>query len=263
MADGSQVPSCAATLPALSIGNLTATNANGPYIEDAASSATNPTLVPDRTAPTAGIGDDGANGLGFITAATSWGTLSSAGVWSIRPTSPPATHFQVGSSGTLGAMMDSATNEWVINTGGSQGLNAWIETVTFCGDGPNATTNYVGPNVGANLFASAGCAALDDTTEATADQVYWPYAVRAMTAHCGINDVAAATVVFTLRSATANVDASDTCTTATGDASGYLDCYFQDLSPSTIAAGATIAVSVTSTGNFSTADVWCVLQVSR
>lgn len=234
-------------------------NANGPALVNSASSNTVGTIFPDR-AGTGAIGGT-SNGLSFISGSTSWGTMSSAGVWAFRPTSPPATHFQVGSSGTLGFMFDTAITSLVINTGGAQGFSGWIETVRFCGDGPNATTIYHSPLFAGLQFSSASC--VENGTEANADEIMWPYPVRVMTGHCGINDVANATITFTMRTATGDLDASTTCTTATGDSSGYLDCYFQDLSPTTLAAGALIDMKLNSTGNFSTGDAWCVVQVSR
>ena len=83
--DGSSVPSLSTTLPAVSIGNLTATNANGPYIEGAASSATNPTLVPNQASPTAGIGGTGGD-VSIITSGAERINVDTAGTITLAGT---------------------------------------------------------------------------------------------------------------------------------------------------------------------------------
>lgn len=170
-------------------------------------------------------------------------------------------------NGPYSLWVDAGTSrldgDLVLTNQATTGLNTWFEVMTFCGQGPNATTDYISPNR-ADLYTSANCQAEDSTTEATADEVVWPFDVRAMSMKCGITDVANATITFALRDDTADVDGTNmACTTATGDSAGFLDCSAQDLAPNTIAANSAVAIRMTSTGNFSTGNAWCSVLVAR
>ncbi len=71
-------------------GNIFAANTSGWMLENAASSLTNPTLVPHRSSSTTGIGGDGADKLALITAGTTALTVDSSQNIGIGTTSPLA-----------------------------------------------------------------------------------------------------------------------------------------------------------------------------
>lgn len=143
-----------------------------------------------------------------------------------------------------------------------------IYSMLFCGQGPNASTAVFLSPRNTGLFGDATCDAEDDTTEATADEVWAPWAMKVGSMVCGITDVAndATGVTFTLRSATADVGTNMSCVTGATDSSGFASCTDQTAvgGAYTIAAGATVAMSaVAATGNFTTGDIWCVVQYTQ
>ena len=93
------------------VGSIQGTNANGPYIENAASSATNPTLVPDRASATAGIGGTGGD-VSIITSGAERINVDTAGAITL------ATVVQI-----------TGTNSFLgIGTTSADGLEIWWNT---------------------------------------------------------------------------------------------------------------------------------------
>jgi hypothetical protein len=138
-------------------------------------------------------------------------------------------------------------------------------TVILCGQLISTGVSYLGPSVAAFLGSGADttaggtvCDALDSTTEATADApIFTSVAFKVTGMYCKASDDGALGVVFTLRSAAANVSPSITCT-ASGSA-GASDCRTNTGTNTDIAAGATIAVSAVTGEDLSTQDGWCML----
>lgn len=145
----------------------------------------------------------------------------------------------------------------------------------FCGDLPNNTTNYTSPITGypggifydagltgsdlSYTLAGTGCAAEDNTTEGTADEVMFTQrAVKALGLYCRVSSSGANGVTLRLRSATANVTPDLTCTIATGST----ECVSYTPTTTDIAANATVAVSAVSTEDLSAQDYWCMVQFS-
>lgn len=146
--------------------------------------------------------------------------------------------------------------------------------VIFCGQLANAGTIYLGPaNVGdatgeagegASPAAAAGgaaCNALDSATEATADApAYTNLPMRITGMYCKAVADAGTTgsgtngVVFTLRSAAADLAPTLTCTVPTAS----IECIATPTtSTAVVGAGATLAVKAVSTEDLSTMDGWC------
>lgn len=143
-----------------------------------------------------------------------------------------------------------------------------LKEIRFCGNGPNGSTaTYLGPvlesTYGADMsYAGAGCAALDNTTEGTADApydaivAYKPVALMCATT-CGTSD----TMTVQLRSAVGDVTGITCAITLTGSPA---QCVVRTAAPPTIAAGATMAVKVVNSGtdNCTAGHMECRLYVT-
>lgn len=133
-----------------------------------------------------------------------------------------------------------------------------LETIRFCGNGPDgATATFMGPvlldDTEADLvYGGAGCDALENVTEATADAPWHPafafnpvamVCVGRCTGATAANDA----IVFQLRDDTVDVTGM-TCTTSvlTGDDVPQ-QCTVRDSTPATVAAASTVAIDVTMT----------------
>ncbi len=152
------------------------------------------------------------------------------------------------------------------------------DSVIFCGDLENAGTNYYGPaqppfigDFGADggsddkNFSNGGtlCSALDNTTEATADAPLTGLlntALKVTGMRCYLDIEPAADVVFTARSAAADLTPSVTCTVAA--AGTVTSCSTTVGSTTDVAAGATVAVKSVTTDNESVINGWCKLYVA-
>jgi hypothetical protein len=203
---------------------------NSWYLEHSASSATNPTVIHDAGCLTCGLGG-----------ATNDTALLTGGV----------SRLTAHSTGDVSVLLGTVTH---------------TDVITFCGQGPNgATAVYLSPrNTG--LLGDATCDAEDNTTEGTADEIWAPYAFRAVSMVCGINDVAvdATGVTFSFRDDTADASSDLSCVTGATDASGFASCADMDTTPPTVAAGSAIAMkAIAATGNFTTGDIWCRLTITN
>ena len=137
-------------------------------------------------------------------------------------------------------------------------------SLLFCGQNVNTSTDYIGPAVSAffnrtnPLMGDATCDALDSTTETTADNpinsAFPPFRVVAM--YCSVSSDPASDVVFTARTAAADLSPSLTCTVA-GTGSGQ-DCfaYAAGAAPQ-VAAGGAVAVKVVTLEDLSAQDASC------
>ena len=141
---------------------------------------------------------------------------------------------------------------------------AAFDTVILCGDGPSgAGTVYMGPDTasygGDGGDASIGgtvCDALESGTEGTADApILTNVAFGVAGAICTTDGTigAAETVVFTMRTATADTVPAQTCTIAEAEK----DCSIVTPTTTDVAAGATIAMKAVQTGNNTTDNYWC------
>jgi len=141
---------------------------------------------------------------------------------------------------------------------------AAFDTVILCGDGPSgAGTVYMGPATttfgGEGDDASIGgsvCDGLESGTEGTSDApILTDVAFGVAGVICTTDGTigSAETVVFTMRTATADTVPTQTCTIAEGEA----DCSIVTPTTTDVAAGATIAVKAVQTGDNTTDNYWC------
>lgn len=146
---------------------------------------------------------------------------------------------------------------------------AIFDKIILCGDNFSTATGYGGPATAAYLgdgsdasINSTACQALDSGTEATADAPItadYP-AIKVHGFFCRLSSDPTADVVFTMRSATADLTPTVTCTVAgTGSATS---CRALTNTTTDIAAGATIAMKVVTLENLSAQDFWCQLYFS-
>jgi hypothetical protein len=160
----------------------------------------------------------------------------------------------ISSTGTL-----AVTGQFSFGT-----FDAMLDDVILCGDQANNGEIFFGPALGSidgtytdSSIASTACDALDDATEATADEAIG-FANQALTVYgmvCEVSGSGSNGVTITARSAEANLSPSLACTIATTETT----CAAALATPATVAAGATIAVSVVNTEDLSLQDGWCKL----
>lgn len=145
----------------------------------------------------------------------------------------------------------------------------------FCGDLPNNNTTYTSPVSGyasgaiygdgltatdlSYLLAGTGCAAEDNTTEATADEIMFTgLAAKVHGIYCKVSSSGSNGVTLRVRSATANLTPDVTCTIATGQT----ECAAATPTTTDIAANATWAVAAVTTEDLSAQDFWCTVSFS-
>ena len=190
-----------------------------------------------------------------------------------------ATSFTLGGSSTTSTTFttdDTGDGEIALraNSVGAGELAGTYQNVIFCGENAENGTTFFGPATAplggswatpVNL-ASAGCDALDNTTEATADAPISTLATKVNGFRCVTDAVLGAgeTIVFTLRTAAANAVTTDgaqtTLTCTIGEAA--TECRNVAGTTTNIVAGATLAMSVVETSNNTDDNAWCVATVS-
>lgn len=143
-----------------------------------------------------------------------------------------------------------------------------VVDIILCGDLPNNTTLYYSPATGfaAGLFyafggsyalAGAGCAAEDNATESTADEVlYTNNAVKILGMSCTVTGSGSNGVVINLRTAEGNLTPDVTITIPTSTTTGATVVG----TTTDIAAGATFGMRVISTEDLSAQDIWCLAK---
>ncbi len=163
----------------------------------------------------------------------------------------------------------------VVNSVGPADVVGLYKELIICGENAENGTVFFGPATapfggdGSVSYAitSAGCDALDNVTEATADAPISALATKIHGMYCTTDAVLGAgeTIVFTLRTAVGNAVTTDgaattlTCTMAVGETA----CRVNTGTTTNIAANATVAMSVVETSNNVDGDEsWCSLLVS-
>lgn len=143
------------------------------------------------------------------------------------------------------------------------------DSIIACGQLVSSSTVYLGPSTAAYLGSgadtSAGgtvCDALDSGTESTADAPIATTfgAIKIHGMYCRVTSDPASDVVFTLRSAAADLTPSVTCTVAGTGSSQH--CVSTTPTTVDVAANATIAVKVVTLEDLSLQDGWCKIFFS-
>lgn len=143
------------------------------------------------------------------------------------------------------------------------------DTVILCGQADENGTIYLGPATavyggdGSASYAvgSAGCDALDNATEATADApILTNTAFKIMGGVCKTDGTlgASETLAFTVRSAAADTTPQQTCSLAAGES----DCSITTATTTDVAAGATIAIKAVQVSNNADDNLWCRLTIA-
>lgn len=142
---------------------------------------------------------------------------------------------------------------------------AVFDTVITCGQADESGTIYLGPALGQwdgtgtdSSIGGTACDALDDGTEGTADlplALVADVAFKFLGALCVTDGTLASgeSVIFTARSAAADLTPSATCTIGEAETS----CSMVIAATTNIAAGATIATKAVQAGNNSDDNLWC------
>jgi hypothetical protein len=164
----------------------------------------------------------------------------------------------------------TSSGSW-LEIGGSGGT--YVEAI-FCGDLGNSTTLYDSPisgYPGGNFYtggltandldyslAGTGCAAEDNATEATADEVMFAnndvYVVGLV---CAVNSSGSNGVALSLRDDTAELTPAYSVTIATTKTT--VSSSVRNIIK--IAAGSTVALKTVTTENLSASDNWCVARL--
>lgn len=171
---------------------------------------------------------------------------------------------------------DTGTAEAVlpVNSVGPTEFGVHTEELIICGENAENSTVYFGPATGpfggdgSDISrGSAGCDALDNATESTADAAVSTLAMKVHGFRCTSDATMGSgeTQVFTLRTAEGNAittdGASTTLTCTIGE--GATECRTNDSTTTNIAAGATVAMKVVAVDNNADGDEsWCKLTVS-
>jgi hypothetical protein len=140
----------------------------------------------------------------------------------------------------------------------------------FCGQADENGTIYLSPAAGINgatigarpELAGATCDGLDGAVEATQDIVIFPNnAFKVMGMYCMQNGAevlgAAETMIFTMRSAAADLTPTVTCTISAGETG----CASLVGSTTNVAAGATVAMKLVMSSNNTDQDAWCSVSI--
>jgi hypothetical protein len=165
-----------------------------------------------------------------------------------------------------------ATSELATGAVGNADVGAVLmDKIIFCGNSFSSTTGYIGPAATAYLsggsvdliMGGTACDAIpESTTETTADEpiaANFP-AFKVHGLYCRVSSDPTADVVVAMRSAAAATTPAITCTIAGSGSATH--CRALTSSTTDIAAGATVAVAVTTGENLSAQDVWCEMYFS-
>lgn len=162
----------------------------------------------------------------------------------------------------------------VVNSVGPADVAGLYERLIFCGQADENGTIYLGPATapfggdGSASYAisSAGCDALDNATEGTADAPISALATKIHGMRCATAGTLGGgeTLAFTLRTATGDAATTDgAATTITCSlAAGETECRTNAGTTTNIAAGATLAVKAVQVSNNADDDLWCSVLVS-
>lgn len=144
--------------------------------------------------------------------------------------------------------------------------------IVFCGQADENGTIYFSPVTGINgvdfadgvdySISGAACDGLDGATEATQDLIVFPeVAFKVMGMYCqqaGAEALGAAeTMIFTMRSAEADLVPTITCTIS----EAQRGCRTLTGSTTNIAANATVAMKLVQSSNNTDQDGWCVVSI--
>lgn len=163
--------------------------------------------------------------------------------------------------------MTSSRSITLMNASGAVNVGE-VVSIILCGDLANSGTLYYSPVSGfpegdfyaggaSYAIAGAGCAAEDNATEGTADEVlYLNNAVKIIGMSCKVTSSGSNGVTLTLRSATADLTPTVAMTIATGATTGTVNT----ITTTDIAQGATFGLKAVTTEDLSTQDVWCLAK---
>ncbi len=173
----------------------------------------------------------------------------------------------VGSTPAITLGGDDAFIEGTLEVDGAArldgGVSAVLDRVIFCGENAENGTIFFGPATA--LFGGDGsdyslgsvnCDALDNATEATADApILTAAAFQVMGFRCKTDGTLGAgeSIVFTLRSAAADLTPSVTCTISEAET----ECSDVTSTSTDVAAGATVAMKVVEASNNADDNAWC------
>lgn len=141
--------------------------------------------------------------------------------------------------------------------------------VIFCGQADENGTIYLGPattqfwgnNTADWTAGSAGCDALDNATEATADDPLWTnvsYKIMGGVCYTDATLGAGESVIFTMRSAAADTTPQQTCTIGVGES----DCSITIATTTDVAANATVAMKAVEASNNADDNLWCRMTIA-
>ena len=148
----------------------------------------------------------------------------------------------------------------------------FMHTILLCGQLADSGTLYVTPATGFGAgnghnygaanddfkIGGAGCDAMDNATEATADAVmYANTAFKVVGLFCQVSSSGSNGVTLNLRSATANLTPDITLTIPTAETTAAVS----KATSVDIAAGATFALKTVTTENLSAQDAWCLANI--
>lgn len=248
------------TLTALALGGCADSDVGGRLVvrSDMNTDPTCATATADGSLCVAGaLETNGA--LDVAGASTLTGAVTTAGA---------TTHTGAVTASSTLAVTGLATLSGGLEVQGGDPVAVPLDSLRFCGQGPNATTAvYLSPDTfdgNGTLPGSAHCDSEDNTTEATADEVLFNYAIYVSGMRCEISTGGTDdTVTFQLRDDTADVSGM-TCN-VTVDGASAQTCQVLDSTPATIAAGSALAMDVVAStdDDLSALDVLCTIYYTN
>lgn len=175
----------------------------------------------------------------------------------------PAVAFAATSTYGASGKIDTVTNSALVLS--------YNDVIRFCGlaggAGAAGATTYIGPKPTADLYGSAGCDALTNDTEATADNVVSPLDFKAFGLRCGISAGGTDdTVTFQARDDAADITGL-TCDVVL-DGAAIKNCSVALTTPVAVAKGSALAVKISETASggaddLDALDVECELFVTK
>ena len=180
---------------------------------------------------------------------------------------PDAVGLQLGALITAAAVTTPANRLYFNGT--PQFVGPLVDVI-FCGDFASAGTVYTSPASGyasapmndlggsSFLLAGAGCSAEDSATETTADEVmFLNNAFKVLSLYCQVDSTGTGGVLFSLRSAAAELTSPIQLKIATARTSAATNV----VTTTDIAAGATVALRAVSYTDLSSNDFWCNAKI--